>query len=159
MLTDEWEINPLRVRVAVAAQARREAYALWAELAASLDVLTSDILRGDAMGLNFAGGALSVQAQALEYGIPPAEVVQAARGTASYFSAMASETTAAGLDIRSNVTGKGDGLAMTIAGGSVSVQEQATKLGVTANDVAARGTASYFSAMAGETTAAGSDIR
>ena len=102
-----------------------------------------------------------MQAQALEYGITPAEVLQAARGTASYFSAMASEATASGLDIRSNVTGKGDGLAMTIAGGSVSVQEQATKLGVTTNDVAqsAHGTASYFSAMAGETTAAGLDIR
>ena len=60
MLTNEWENNPLRV--AVAAQARREAYALWAELAASLGVLTSDILRGDAMGLNFAGGALQVSA-------------------------------------------------------------------------------------------------
>jgi len=54
MLTDEWTNNPLRV--AAAAHARRVAYALWAEQAASLGVLTRDRLRGDAMGLFLVGG-------------------------------------------------------------------------------------------------------
>jgi len=116
MLTDEWENNPRRV--AAAAYARRVAYALWAEQAASCGVLTRDRLRGDAMGLFLAGGAAVVQAQALVYGITPAEVAQAARGTAGYFSAMASEATSADLNIVLDVTGRGDGLAMNIAGGS-----------------------------------------
>ena len=46
-----------------------------------------------------AGGVAEVQAQAQEYGLTPAEVAEAARGTAGYFSAMASETTAADLGI------------------------------------------------------------
>ena len=41
------------------------------------------------MGMNIAGGAAEVQAQALEYGLTPAEVAQAAHGTASYFGGIA----------------------------------------------------------------------
>ena len=84
MLTDEWTNNPLRV--AAAAHARRVAYALWAEQAASLGVLTRDRLRGDAMGIFLVGGAAEVRAQAQEYGTTAAEVVEAARGTIVLFS-------------------------------------------------------------------------
>jgi len=63
MLTDEWTNNPLRA--AAAAHARRVAYALWTEQAASL------------------------RAQAQEYGITAADVAEAARGTASHFGGKA----------------------------------------------------------------------
>jgi len=150
MLTDEWTNNPLRV--AAAAHARRVAYALWAEHAASLGVLTRDRLRGDAMGLFLAGGAAEVRAQALEYDLTPAEVVEAARGTAGYFSAMASETTAADLGIVSKVTGRGDGMGMNVAGGKAEVQAQALEYDLTPAEVveAARGTIAYFSEVRAE---------
>jgi len=144
MLTDEWENNPLRV--VAAAQARRVTYAVWAEQAASLGVLTRNMLRGDAMGLHLAGEAASVQAQALEYSITPAEVVQANRETMAFFV----ELRAQGLGIVLEVTGRGDWLAMNIAGGAAAVQAQALEFGITSADVvqAARGTADSFSAMA-----------
>ena len=41
------------------------------------------------MGMNIAGGVVEVQAQALEYGVTPAQVVQAARGTAGYLGGIA----------------------------------------------------------------------
>jgi len=41
------------------------------------------------MGMNIAGGAAEVQAQALEYDVTPAEVAQAARGTAGCFGGTA----------------------------------------------------------------------
>jgi len=145
MLTDEWTNNP--IRVAAAAHARRVAYALWADQAASLGVLTRDRLRGDAMGLFLAGGAAEVQAQAQEYGLTPAEVAEAARGTAGYFSAMASEATAEGLGIVSDVTGRGDGLGMNLAWGAAEVQAQALEYDLTPAEVAeaARGTIAFFS--------------
>jgi len=150
MLTDEWTNNPLRV--AAAAHARRVAYALWAEQAASLGVLNRDRLRGDAMGLFLAGGAAEVRAQAQEYGLTAAEVVEAARGTVAFFS----EVRAEGLGIVSKVTGRGDGMGMNVAGGAAEVQAQAQEYGLTAAEVTetARGTAGYFSAIASETTVA-----
>jgi len=150
MLTDEWTNNPLRV--AAAAHARRVAYALWDEQAASLGVLTRDRLRGDAMGLFLAGGAAEVRAQAQEYGLSAAEVVEAARGTVAFFS----EVRAEGLGIVSKVTGRGDGMGMNVAGGKAKVQAQALEYDLTPAEVTvtARGTAGYFSAMASETTAA-----
>ena len=39
--------------------------------------------------MNIAGGVVEVQAQALEYGVTPAQVVQAARGTAGYLGGIA----------------------------------------------------------------------
>jgi len=157
-LTDEWTNNPLRV--AAAAHARRVAYALWAEQAARLGVLTRDRLRGDALGLFLAGGAAEVQAQAKEYGITAAEVTAVARGTAGYFSAMVSESRAVDLGIVSKVTGRGDGTGMNVAGGKAEVQAQAKEYGITAVEVTAvaRGTAGYFSAMASETRGADLDI-
>jgi len=93
--------------------------------------------------MNIAGGAAAVQAQALEYDINSADVAQAARDTAGHFPALASEVTAADLDIVSSVTGRGDGLAMNIAGGAAEVQAQALEYGITPDEVAqaARGTA------------------
>jgi len=67
--------------------------------AADLDIVSGTTGRGDGLAMNIAGGAASVQAQALKFGITSADVAQAARGTAGYFSAMASEATAADLDI------------------------------------------------------------
>jgi len=92
--------------------------------------------------MNIAGGAAAVQAQALEYDINSADVAQAARDTAGHFPALASEVTAADLDIVSSVTGRGDGLAMNIAGGAAEVQAQALEYGITPDEVAqaARGT-------------------
>jgi len=154
MLTNEWKNNPLRV--AVATQARRITYALWAEQAASLGVLTRDMLLGDAMGLHLAGGLASVQAQAQEYSITPAEVVQASCNTMVFTQ----EFRAEGLGIVSGVTGRGDGLAMNIAGGAASVQAQAQEYSVSLAEVAqaAHGTAGYVSAIASETSAADLDI-
>jgi len=67
-----------------------------------------------------------------------------------YFSAMASEATAADLDILSSVTGRGDGLAMNFAGGAASVQAQALEYDITPDEVAqaARDTASSFGGRA-----------
>jgi len=138
--------------VAVAAHARRVAYSVWAAQATSLGVLTGDGLRGDAMGLHWAGGAAEVQAQALEYGLTPAEVVEAARGTVAFFS----EFRAEGLGIVSDVTGRGDGLAMNIAAGAAEVQAQALEYGLTPAEVAeaARGTPGYFNLPAATAAAA-----
>ena len=96
--------------------------------------------------MNIARGAAAVQAQAMEFGITSADVDRAARGTAGYFSAMACEATAADLHIVLEVTGRGDGLAMSIARGAAAVQAQALEFGITSADVAqvVRGTAVYF---------------
>ena len=89
------------------------------------------------------------------YGVTSADVAQATRGTAGYFSAKASEATAADLNIISDVTGRGDGLAMNIAGGAAAVQAQVLDYAITSADVAqaTRGTTGYFGgrASAGKT--------
>ena len=52
--------------------------------------IVSDVTgHGDGLAMNIAGGAAKVQAQALEYGLTPAEVAQAARGTAGHFGGTA----------------------------------------------------------------------
>jgi len=89
--------------------------------AESVGIVSEVTGRGDGLTMNIAGGAATVQAQALEYGITPADVAQTPRGTAGYFSAVASETTTADLHIVSVVTGRGDGMAMNIAGGAAAV--------------------------------------
>jgi len=57
--------------------------------AADLDIFSGVTGRGDGLAMNFACGAASVQAQALEYGITPDDVAQAARGTAGYLGSIA----------------------------------------------------------------------
>jgi len=119
LLTHEWLRNP--ARVAAAQEARRLAgctsAAASAARAAALGVFSSSTGRPDGMGMNIAGGAAEVQAQALEYGLTPAEVAQAARGPAGYFSAVVSEVRAENLGIISDNSGRGDGMCMIIAGG------------------------------------------
>jgi len=70
--------------------------------------------------------------------------------TYCYFSAIASETTAADLVIVSKVTGRGDGMGMNVAGGAAVVQAQALEYDLTAAEVteAAHGTAAYFGGKA-----------
>ena len=53
--------------------------------AAYLGIVSKVTGRGDGMGINVGGGAAKVQAQALEYGITPAEVTETARGTVAFF--------------------------------------------------------------------------
>jgi len=123
--------------------------------------IVSDVTgHGDGLAMNIAGGAAEVQAQALEYGLTPAEVAEAARGTSSYFSAMASEATAADLNIVSDVTGRGDGLTMNIAGAAAEVQAQALEYGLTPAKVAeaARGTVAFFSEFRAEGLGIVSDV-
>jgi len=57
--------------------------------AENLGIISDRTGRGDGMGMNIAGGAAEVQAQALEYDLTPAEVAQAARGTAGCFGGTA----------------------------------------------------------------------
>jgi len=108
-------------------------------------------INGDGKGMNVAGGEAEVQAQAKEYDLTPAEVVEAARGTAGYYSAMASETAAANLGIVSTVTGRGDGKGMNFAGGEAEVQAQAKEYGITPAEVVAvaRDTFIFAAALAG----------
>jgi len=103
------------------------------------------------MGLHLAGGAAEVRAQALEYGITPAEVAQANCDTMVFMY----EFRAEGLGMVSSVTGRGDGLAMNIAGGAAEVQAQALAYALTPAEVAkaARGTSGYLNAQASEVTA------
>ena len=69
---------------------------------------------------------------------------------------MAGETTAAGLDIRSNVTGKGDGYGVRLAGGGELAQQQARDLGTTPDDLvqSARATLTFKSQPLATTAAA-----
>jgi len=53
--------------------------------ALSLGIVFKVTGRGDGMGMNVGGGKAKVQAQALEYGITPADVTEAARGTAGFY--------------------------------------------------------------------------
>jgi len=88
LFTHEWLRNPLRV--AAAQEARRLAgRASAAASAAHLGILSECTGRGDGMGMNIAGGAAKVQAQALEYGVTSAQMAQAARGTAGYLGGIA----------------------------------------------------------------------
>jgi len=96
-----------------------------ATTAEGLGIVSKVTGRGDGMGMNVAGGAAEVQAQAQEYGITAAEVTAVARGTAGFYSAVASETRAADSDIVSTVTGRGDGMGMNVARGAAEVQAQA----------------------------------
>jgi len=91
LFTHEWLRNPTRVAAAQEARrlAGRASAAASAARAAALGVFSSNTGRPDGMGMNIAGGAAEVQAQALEYGLSPAEVAQAARGTAGYFGGIA----------------------------------------------------------------------
>ena len=57
--------------------------------AENLGIISDRTGRGDGMGMNIARGAAELQAQALEYDLTPAEVAQAARGTAGYLSGIA----------------------------------------------------------------------
>jgi len=57
--------------------------------ATDLGIVSKDTGRGDGMGMNVAGGGAEVQAQALEYAVTPAEVTEAARGTAGHFGGKA----------------------------------------------------------------------
>ena len=86
----------------------------------------------------------------------PAEVAEAARGTVAFFS----EFRAEGLGIVSEVSGRGEGVGMNIAGGAAEVQAQALEYGLTPAEVAqsARGSAGHFGriATAGQTQPAAS---
>ena len=128
--------------------------------ATNLDIVSKVTGRGDGMGMNVAGGKAEVQAQALEYGITPADVTAAGRGTAGFYSAMASETRAADLDFVSTVTGRGDGMGMNIAGGEAEVQAQAEEHDITAAEVVeeARGTIAYFGNLAAALASRGKTI-
>jgi len=151
LFTHEWLRNPARVAAAQEAHrlAGRASAAASAGRAENLDIRSDRTGRGDGMGMNIAGGAAEVQSQALEYHVTPAEVAQAARGTAGYFSTVVSEGRAENLDIRSDRTGRGDGMGMNIATGTAEVQAQAVEYHVTPAEVAqtARGTAAYFSGI------------
>jgi len=57
--------------------------------AENLDITSERTGRRAGMGMTMAGGVAKVQAQALEYEVFPAEVVQAARGTANYLGGIA----------------------------------------------------------------------
>jgi len=83
LFSQEWLRN--QVRVAAAQEGRRASAAASAARVAALGVFSSKTGRPDGMGMNIAGGAAEVQAQALEYGLTPAEVAEAARGTNAFF--------------------------------------------------------------------------
>jgi len=91
LFTHEWLRNPLRVAAAQEARrlAGRASAAASAARADHLGILSECTGRGDGMGMNIAGGAAKVQAQALEYGVTPAQMAQAARGTAGYLGGIA----------------------------------------------------------------------
>ena len=95
LFTEEWSRHPLRVQLAQEARrlagiaGGRASAAASAARAAALGVFSSNTGRPDGMGMNIAGGAAEVQAQALEYDVTPAEVAQAARGTAGCFGGTA----------------------------------------------------------------------
>ena len=152
LFTHEWLRNPARVAAAqeVHRLAGRASAAASAGRAENLDIRSDRTGRGDDMGMNIAGGAAEVQSQALEYHVTPAEVAQAARGTAGYFSTVVSEGRAENLDITSERTGRGDGMGMTMAGGVAKVQAQALEYEVFPAEVvqAARGTANYLGGIA-----------
>jgi len=58
---------------------------LFPPLVAAILIVSGTTGRGDGLAMNIAGGAAAVRTQALEYGITPDEVSQAARGTAGSF--------------------------------------------------------------------------
>jgi len=149
----EFDLTPAEVTEAACGTAGYFSAMASETTAADLGIVSHNTGRGDGMGMNIAGGAAEVQAQALEYVLTPAEVTEAARGTARYFSAMASETTVADLGIVSDNTGRGDGMGMNIAGGAAEVQALALEYDLTPAEVAgaARGTAGFY----GGTAAAG----
>jgi len=117
------------ITAAEVVEAARGTIAYFSEVRAEgLGIVSKVTGRGDGMDMNVAGGKAEVQAQALEYDITAAEVVETARGTIAYFR----EVRAEGLDIVSKVTGRGDGMGMNVAGGKAEVQAQAQEYGITA---------------------------
>ena len=70
----------------------------------------------DSMGMKIAGSAQKVKQDAHDLGISADEKVQADRGLAGFFSALASDGRAAALGVYSQVTGLPDSMGMNIAG-------------------------------------------
>ena len=91
LFTEEWSRHPLRVQGAQEARrmAGRASVAASNARAADLNIVSEVTGREDGLAMNIAGGAAKVQAQALEYGLTPAEVAQVARGTAGHFGGTA----------------------------------------------------------------------
>ena len=70
----------------------------------------------DRVGMTIAGGAQKLKKDAHDLGISADEKVQADRGLAGFFSALASDGRAAALGVYSQVTGLPDSMGMNIAG-------------------------------------------
>ena len=82
----------------------------------TLGVRSSVTGQPDSMGMNTAGGAQKVKQAAAELDISADDLVWAEHGLAGFFSARASSTRAETLGVRSSVTGRPDGMGMSIAG-------------------------------------------
>jgi len=123
LFTHEWLRNP--VRVAAVQEARCLAgcasAAASAASVAALGVRSRVTGLPDSMEMNMAGGAQKVKQDAHDLGISTDEKVQADRGLAGVFSALASDTCAKALGVRSHVTGLPNSMGMNIAGGAQKV--------------------------------------